>query len=1415
MSEQHLFSFMESEVKDLASLGEEIELNLFRDPRAVILKARLYAETLAKLIWAKEAIQQYYDLKHVERLHKLYREDVLDENLYKKFEWLRKTGNKVAHEPDFGSVQEALTAHKYLYDISIWFFEVYVDYGFKSPEYKIPAVKDSAAVDSSELGNLISETLEKTLAASLEEKLKTIQEEIQKLKVPFKEEVPLDGLDKNEETEEKEAKFLFSLADYLKSLNLEVYDKRASGGSLWVVGGWELNEILFPLKEHKIFFRFAKNGSRTTKKQAGWFLIGNNKDEIFFPAEQKTSSKDDTYEVISSPDEKPTAVETSKHEQTEHISKQEQEQEVKLTTPNKKVRTTSIKIVEDTTEFIKAEQAQLRIPKISQFNKLQSYENTELQRFSDLSEITQLKDLTDDALRKYYTGSKEKFYNLLNQLSFIGCQVDGNLQKLAPASAAHTVNGYLEAKGEDQLKQLIPVHFANLFSRFGVHQVFQLNGIPLTSIKIFFEDFYEEFLSFIRDYDVQLEEGEQILEQQEGEPNGDDQTTREIIFKGKMIAIPEEKLNLQLEISSFPGCHAFVRGLLTMGINEVKDLPTKLDDFHQKIKGVGPRSTEKFWDLLLELLSVSEETAAESDPLVKGEQVSYRGEIITFPENMRNKIIEPERFVSLDSLFNYFEEAAIITYGDLPVKIEELSDVPRVGKRKVDKFFEQLRTLTEQFKKEQEMSALLKEMTENEKTVYYFKEFKALITEIIADEDTRKSFKVSDRALGFLKDKYECYKQGKHLTLEEMGQNIGLTRERVRQILGKAIGRLAGIGSDWLKQQKEVLKKEQIVPSYVDFAAFSDYIAYEVLESQDIRSIWNHQFLTNLQADVIGEYDRKIRDCLQSNFKAAFITPEDIAFLTKQMTIPYQAAEWLIKEYLVAVQNGQYIYSKSNKADLVELVMKQFPEGVQVYQNASNLCEMANAIVKDSFKSEREFTAIAGRDDMEERIYLWGRGTYIHSCFVRIDELTIEKILSKAAELLENRDIVSVGKLFSLFEKELVEKGIPNEYALYTCMRLISQEKLSFPRFPRIMKEGSTSKFNADQIKDFIRQQGAAVTVDALREEFIHQRGWKEFTLQFNLSLKQGIIRADWSSYSVIDFFDVLREEDLRPILNGIKSKLAASPYLQIRGVFNENESYCRGLGISNHYLLYDILQAKAGHLFKFIRYPHVLSLNTDVDHVNMKMVVEEYLLEQGMEVAREELIEWMVEEIGGRTSLIDNIVSQSNKIFYYSRGQYGEYIHQDVIGWNEEKSQLARNAVLSLLEKKSDRPFVLACDCIAEEILPELDIDIPWTTDLLADCLRRDPAFLLLGSMNTIILKADYSSIRTNTDFVAYLLEKECNGWSKLRELRKILQKFEYTSDGDLLQETINEMDKEESPIKMVGDEVMLNDVKNTGGVK
>jgi hypothetical protein len=63
----------------------------------------------------------------------------------------------------------------------------------------------------------------------------------------------------------------FDLSGYLQEKQLEIIDKRASGGALWVVGGTELATVMDELKAKGIAFSFAPQGGRASRHRPAWF----------------------------------------------------------------------------------------------------------------------------------------------------------------------------------------------------------------------------------------------------------------------------------------------------------------------------------------------------------------------------------------------------------------------------------------------------------------------------------------------------------------------------------------------------------------------------------------------------------------------------------------------------------------------------------------------------------------------------------------------------------------------------------------------------------------------------------------------------------------------------------------------------------------------------------------------------------------------------------------------------------------------------------------------------------------------------------------------------------------------------------------------------------------------------------------
>lgn len=138
MHNQSLFEFVGQFSSDLAELARRIENQLFEQPHASLIQARLYTEQLVKIMSKEEGLEDIYPLKHSERIHKLYRENVVEEDIYMKLEWIRKKGNKAAHDVKEVEIHDVLQVHKFLFEISVWYMEVYVSYDFEAPAYTLP-----------------------------------------------------------------------------------------------------------------------------------------------------------------------------------------------------------------------------------------------------------------------------------------------------------------------------------------------------------------------------------------------------------------------------------------------------------------------------------------------------------------------------------------------------------------------------------------------------------------------------------------------------------------------------------------------------------------------------------------------------------------------------------------------------------------------------------------------------------------------------------------------------------------------------------------------------------------------------------------------------------------------------------------------------------------------------------------------------------------------------------------------------------------------------------------------------------------------------------------------------------------------------------------------------------------------------
>ncbi|MDM5153175.1 DUF4145 domain-containing protein [Bacillus sp. DX1.1] len=182
MPNHSLFEFVGQFSSELAELAHRIENQLLDQPHASMMQARLYSEQLVKIVSKEEGLEDIYPLKHSEKIHKLYRQNLIEEDIYMKLEWIRKKGNKAVHDVKEVDIHDVLQAHKFLFEISVWYMQVYVSYDFEPPIYNLPikVSKETNPLEAKDFDGLIKPYLDQKIDemwSEVQQQLEAIREE--------------------------------------------------------------------------------------------------------------------------------------------------------------------------------------------------------------------------------------------------------------------------------------------------------------------------------------------------------------------------------------------------------------------------------------------------------------------------------------------------------------------------------------------------------------------------------------------------------------------------------------------------------------------------------------------------------------------------------------------------------------------------------------------------------------------------------------------------------------------------------------------------------------------------------------------------------------------------------------------------------------------------------------------------------------------------------------------------------------------------------------------------------------------------------------------------------------------------------------------------------------------------------------
>ena len=136
----------------LAALNaKKMEELLYKDSASSIVKARLFLEEILDQVFIFENINVPYVNSLYEKISYLSNEGIVKRETQKLFDTIRITGNRAAHKGDFEDLAQAIRLHKVMYEVALWFYELYSQEKVQIPIYEAPKPKKDLDEEMDEL----------------------------------------------------------------------------------------------------------------------------------------------------------------------------------------------------------------------------------------------------------------------------------------------------------------------------------------------------------------------------------------------------------------------------------------------------------------------------------------------------------------------------------------------------------------------------------------------------------------------------------------------------------------------------------------------------------------------------------------------------------------------------------------------------------------------------------------------------------------------------------------------------------------------------------------------------------------------------------------------------------------------------------------------------------------------------------------------------------------------------------------------------------------------------------------------------------------------------------------------------------------------------------------------------------------
>lgn len=672
--------------------------------------------------------------------------------------------------------------------------------------------------------------------------------------------------------------------------------------------------------------------------------------------------------------------------------------------------------------------------------------------------------------------------------------------------------------------------------------------------------------------------------------------------------------------------------------------------------------------------------------------------------------------------------------------------------------------------------------------------------------------------------KLDHLQRGDRLTLEKMGRILGVTRERARQIQRETLQVLVEPYRPVIADLRILLQEagNQFTPlNFLVLQPITDMRAKLalalLLETQDIYLDPQNGLLSTFNASERRRMFSHLKRHVDDHFDGQVFSAEALTEAVKEFVEANMLSEGAqpalfsyIKDTFLTVLPDNRLGLRLTKDRLALQVFKEYahehPDGVALYRDAGLLRARLDQIQPNIFTKDHNFIQSLLR---REEVVLWGRGRYIHQEQLSVSPSDLRPVVDWIRQRLQQGiPHLSSRAAFLEFEAELKALGLPNDYAMYSCLRLFFAEHFFLPEYPKIFAPGQQRNLsNSEILEEHLRRHGDQ-TYAALQGEFVDKRGWHLFQLANTIKDTESVIRTGKGVYGLLRAQSA-RKKDLIPLADHLESRFGLSPSISVRLLLRERRATCLQLGIANEHLLYSLMDRYFGDRFLFPQFPHITRRSYDFgSEISNKRFVEAFLSEAGGPVLKEELQHEFIQKRGWAERELNNALLYQENILPLYRGAVAEFVHGAVMEWDEDKQECFEEWVQEVAEIVNKRNFPFGNvrrDLLDKSRLPALGGGIKWTEDLLKAKLEEMETLLLLGTKHSVFAAyPNAAGVEDDDDFVAYVLRTEFGGAAKTQALQRRLVELEFRT-----QQLKRPSDEKaaELPYYFVGDEILLKE--------